>query len=222
LDLYELNWFTITIRLSLAAIIGGIIGYERGTHNHPAGIRTHMLICVGAALAMISNQFVFYSFNTAVDPTRMGAQVISGIGFLGAGTIINGKNRVRGLTTAAGVWTSACIGLAAGLGFYQGAIASGVIAIIIITLVARISEGTLTRIKTLSMYVDCENIESYKAMVAELEEAKFRVAHVEVNKIRMERTVNVSLVIKLRMKDDYVAIMEKISLAPGVMSIQRI
>lgn len=118
--LQELNWISITVRLLLALICGGILGIEREKKRRPAGLRTYMLVCVGAAFVMITNEYMSFKYE-GVDPSRMGAQVISGIGFLGAGTIIvTGRNRVKGLTTAAGLWAAACIGLAAGAGFYSG------------------------------------------------------------------------------------------------------
>ena len=117
--LQELNEISITLRIILAVFCGGIIGLERGRAHQPAGMRTHMLVCLGAAIVMSTGHYMYDSFQTG-DPARLGAQVISGIGFMGAGSIItSGKTKVRGLTTAAGLWTSACIGLAIGIGFYS-------------------------------------------------------------------------------------------------------
>ena len=119
--LFEPSLLTITIRTLLAIVCAGIIGFERGSHGSIAGFRTHILVCLGATLAMATGQFaaVFYS----IDVTRIGAQVVSGIGFLGAGSIIVTRpNHISGLTTAAGLWASACIGLAIGIGFYEAAI----------------------------------------------------------------------------------------------------
>lgn len=123
--LHEPNIVTIVIRVLLALIIGGIIGLERESKKQAAGFRTYMLVCLGATLVMMTNQYICNVFE-AGDPSRLGAQVISGIGFLGAGTIIvTRKSQVRGLTTAAGLWSAACIGLAIGIGFYEGAIVVG-------------------------------------------------------------------------------------------------
>ena len=118
----------IAIRLVLAAVLGGVIGFDRERHTWAAGLRTHMLVCLGAALAMIVSAFAFTDIlqlwpRTVLDPSRIAAQVISGIGFLGAGTImfLHRENVIRGLTTAAGLWTVAAIGLAAGGGMYVAA-----------------------------------------------------------------------------------------------------
>jgi putative Mg2+ transporter-C (MgtC) family protein len=117
----EVNFLSISIRLALSLLFGGVIGMERGAKGRPAGIRTYMLVCAGSTLIMITNQYMVDLYKYG-DPARLGAQVVNGIGFLGAGTImVTGKNRVEGLTTAAGLWASASVGLALGIGFYLGA-----------------------------------------------------------------------------------------------------
>ena len=121
--LRELNWASIVLRLTLAILCGGIIGIERGRKGRTAGFRTHVLVCIGATLTVLTNQYMMQYFGGG-DPARLGAQVINGIGFLGAGTIIvTGRHKVKGLTTAAGLWASACLGVAIGAGFYEGALA---------------------------------------------------------------------------------------------------
>ena len=120
--LLEPNFLNILIRAVLALICGGIIGYDRNVRGQAAGVRTHILVCLGAMIAMSTGQFTSIMYG-GVDATRIGASVVSGIGFLGAGTIIVTRdNRIHGLTTAAGLWTAGCIGLAIGVGFYEAAI----------------------------------------------------------------------------------------------------
>lgn len=127
---FELGWshfsfyVEILIRLAAACVLGGIIGYEREHVHRPAGFRTHILVCVGSALVMVTSEFIYYTYSSQVnlDPARLGAQVISGIGFLGAGTIIKEGVSVKGLTTAASLWAVSCIGIAVGIGFYSGAV----------------------------------------------------------------------------------------------------
>lgn len=118
------NDVEILIRLVLACFLGGLIGLERERNKQPAGLRTHILVCVGATLVMLCNLFIFEKYKGVanIDPARLGAQVISGIGFLGAGTIIKEGLSIRGLTTAASLWVVACMGIAIGLGFYYGAL----------------------------------------------------------------------------------------------------
>ena len=118
--LLEPSLLTIIIRTLLALVCAGLIGFERGTHGSEAGLRTHILVCLGAMIAMCTGEFVAMYYSA--DAERIGAQVVSGIGFLGAGTIMVNRGHVKGLTTAAGLWASACIGLAIGTGFYEAAI----------------------------------------------------------------------------------------------------
>jgi len=108
---------TMLIRLVVAVILGGLVGWERNSRNAEAGLRTHIILCLGAALVMIISESLYTQYGVG-DITRMSAQVISGVGFLGVGSIIVNGNRIRGITTAAGLWTTACVGLAIGSGHY--------------------------------------------------------------------------------------------------------
>jgi len=118
----SIDIFTVLIRILLAVLFGGIIGHERGKHGSQAGLRTHILVCLGAAMTSLAGIYAYEVLGYGGDPFRISAQVVSGIGFLGAGMIIvkNG-NSIIGLTTAAGMWTTATIGIALGMGFYCGA-----------------------------------------------------------------------------------------------------
>ena len=127
--LRELNFVSIALRLLLSAVIGFSLGMERGRKRRPAGCRTYMLVCMGATLTLLLSQYEYYMLTNRwydlaleigirTDVSRFGAQVINGVGFLGAGTIlVTGRREVKGLTTAAGLWASACMGLAIGAGF---------------------------------------------------------------------------------------------------------
>ncbi|MDR1892594.1 MAG: MgtC/SapB family protein [Oscillospiraceae bacterium] len=118
--LEDLNVVSVTVRLVLSVLFAGFIGVERQGQHHPAGMRTHILVCVGSTMTMMLGQYMFLTYGA--DPSRIGAQVVSGIGFLGVGTIMLNGGHVRGITTAAGLWASACMGLAIGAGFYVGAL----------------------------------------------------------------------------------------------------
>lgn len=123
--LREVTFLSVAVRIAAALIVGGILGLERERKNRAAGLRTYMLVCVGACLIMLTNQYIYQTTGSG-DPMRLGAQVVSGIGFLGAGTIIVTKrNQIKGLTTAAGLWSSAAVGLSLGVGFYEAALAAG-------------------------------------------------------------------------------------------------
>ncbi|WP_103998043.1 MgtC/SapB family protein [Paenibacillus sp. UNC499MF] len=133
-DPWVIGQLDLTIRLILALVLGGLIGFERELSNQAAGFRTHILVCVGSALIMLLSIYGFSGFskelNVRMDPSRLAAQVVSGIGFLGAGTIIRNGFSVSGLTTAASLWVVAAIGLAAGAGFYYAAILSTIMVIL--------------------------------------------------------------------------------------------
>lgn len=153
-----LNLLSIVFRFFLATACGSLIGFERGRKSHAAGLRTHIVVCIGGAAAIMINQYLSIYINPASDPARMGAQVISGIGFLGAGTIIiTGQNRgqqIRGLTTAAGLWASACMGLAIGIGFYEGAVIMCLFLFVVISTLTRIDGQILKRSKKQSLYLE--------------------------------------------------------------------
>ncbi len=125
IEIRELTFLSMSLRMILSIVIGGALGFERGQKNRPAGLRTYMLVCLGACIIMVTNQYVYQAYGVG-DPMRMGAQVVSGIGFLGAGTIIvTVRNQIRGLTTAAGLWATAGVGLAIGIGLYEAALVGG-------------------------------------------------------------------------------------------------
>ncbi len=125
------------IKLSVATILGGFIGFEREHSHRPAGFKTHTLVSVGSALVMLTSVYVFESQGMVGDVTRMSAQVLSGIGFLGAGTILREGFSVKGLTTAASLWVVACIGIAVGAGFYAGAIVATIVIYIVLNSLKR-------------------------------------------------------------------------------------
>lgn len=152
--LYELTMLGICVRIFIAFLVGGIIGMEREMNNHSAGLRTYMLVCVGSCLIMMTNQYVYQVFGTG-DPLRMGAQVVSGIGFLGAGTIIvTRNNQVKGLTTAAGLWAAAGVGLAVGIGFYEAALIASVAIFIILTFLHRWDDQVHRKAKVIDVYIE--------------------------------------------------------------------
>ncbi|MBR1737447.1 MAG: MgtC/SapB family protein [Firmicutes bacterium] len=135
---------TVFIRLLLSILLGSLIGIERARKRRPAGLRTFALVCIGATLAKLTNIFVLLKYNSG-DITRIAAQVISGVGFLGAGTIIvTGKNKVRGLTTAASLWATASLGLAIGAGYYAASFVGFIIIILANTVMHRLDEILMT------------------------------------------------------------------------------
>lgn len=154
MELREITLLAVFVRIFASVIIGGLIGLERGMKHRPAGLRTYMIVCLGACLVMLTNQYV-YQFSGTGDPVRMGAQVVSGIGFLGAGTIVvTRRNQIKGLTTAAGLWTSAGVGLALGIGFYEAALAGGLAVFTVMTLLQRMDNKMHSKTRSLDVYVE--------------------------------------------------------------------
>ena len=153
-NLRDLNLLSVRVRLGLAMVFGGTIGFERGIRQRAAGLRTHMLLCVGSASTMLVSQFMYASYGVG-DPARLSAQVISGIGFLGAGTIIiTRRNQIKGLTTAATLWATACMGLAVGVGFYECALVMYVLLIFILLVVSLLDNRYLKVPTSTSLYLE--------------------------------------------------------------------
>lgn len=153
----EFTYLEAGLRILMAIVLGGMIGMERGLKNRPAGLRTYMLVCLGACIVMLTNQYVYEAFGVG-DPVRMGAQVVSGIGFLGAGTIIvTARNQIKGLTTAAGLWASACVGLALGIGLYAVSIMGSVAIFVILTLLHELDFRMRRSTKQVEVYVELKH-----------------------------------------------------------------
>ena len=154
MELREVTYLAVALRVFVAVVIGGVLGMERGMKNRPAGLRTYMLVCVGSCLIMMTNQYIYQATGTG-DPTRMSAQVISGIGFLGAGTIVvTQHNQIKGLTTAAGLWACAAAGLALGIGFYEAALAGGAAIYVVLTLLQRMDDRMHRKGRLLDIYFE--------------------------------------------------------------------
>ena len=151
----DLDTLSIIVRLVLAVLCGGIIGIERERKRRPAGFRTHILICLGAAITTLTSQYVLFELQLPTDLMRLGAQVIAGIGFIGAGAIIVTRHRqVKGLTTAAGLWVTAIVGLCCGAGFYEGVVLTTVIILLAELLFSRLEYFIISHSRTSNIYVE--------------------------------------------------------------------
>ena len=167
------------LRIFVAMVVGGLLGLERGMKNRPAGLRTYMLVCIGACVIMLTNQYVFQSFHTG-DPTRLAAQVVSGIGFLGAGTIVvTRRNQIKGLTTAAGLWSSAAVGLSLGIGFYEAALFGGVAIFAVMTLMQKMDNRVHRKSKTVELYIEISKELSLGDLLRKLRERELDVQDVQ-------------------------------------------
>jgi putative Mg2+ transporter-C (MgtC) family protein len=194
-----LNDWVILFRLVVAALLSGAIGFEREFHGRAAGFRTHILLCIGSTLIMLTSMHIFdiYSSKVAIDPARIAAGVITGIGFLGAGTIMHSKSAVRGLTTAASLWVVAGIGLAVGSGFYFGSIVTTILTIVTLMFFSRL-EHTMIRkdwYKTLVIETR-EGVEQMAAIRAVIAQRNSQVTDFEVSRA----PDGVSMIIRIGLK----------------------
>ena len=181
MDLREITYLSVALRITAAFLMGGILGWERERRSRAAGLRTYMLVCVGACIIMLTNQYIYQFFKTG-DPVRMGAQVVSGIGFLGAGTIVVTKqNQIKGLTTAAGLWAAAAVGLALGIGFYEAAVIGGLLIFLILTAVHTLDSHIRKNAQRVALYAEVEN----KMNVAQIARG-IRDLGVEITSIQLD------------------------------------
>lgn len=189
----EWNCACVAFRLILAMIAGGVVGLERGRKHRAAGFRTHMLVCIGAALSMLLGQYQVQMAGTLwaeftqqadikLDSARFGAQVINGIGFLAAGTIIViGRQEVKGLTTAAGLWASACMGLAIGAGFYECVIIALLAILLVVRILPSLEALVLVRARNINLYVEFETLADIGEIIACIKKQNVRIYEMEIS-----------------------------------------
>lgn len=187
----------ILIRLLLATIVGGITGIERERSNKVAGFRTHILVSLGSCIASITSLDLFLQFYeiSNLDPARLSAQVLSGIGFLGAGTIMKTSNRVVGLTTAAGIWSTACIGIAIGYGYYFLGLVSWLI-LLIVLYILKFMDSSLKRTKSGKIVLKIEDDNTLPLVLGLLDDMDVESNKLTINKKDNEWIVNFTIVYK--------------------------
>lgn len=169
----------IVVRILISLAFGAILGLDRGLKSRPAGLRTYILVCVGSCIVMMTNQYVYQVFDTG-DPVRMAAQVVSGIGFLGAGTIIvTRRNQIRGLTTAAGLWASACVGLAIGIGLYEIALVGGLAVVIVLTSLGHWDFFIRRRARDIEVYIELPLSFSFAVFLEKLREQGLGISNLQ-------------------------------------------
>ncbi|MBQ9131987.1 MAG: MgtC/SapB family protein [Clostridia bacterium] len=175
LYLHDANVITFLVRIGLAALAGGVVGLERELHSRAAGLRTHMLVALGAALSALIGVYLseeMAKLGVSSDAQRTGAQVMSGIGFLGAGTILvkKGNSRITGLTTAAGLWATAAIGLAMGYGLYVPSFTTALIAVFAFTVISKLEARVTRKRRRLFVYLEIDNVIRVKEIIALLQD----------------------------------------------------
>ena len=218
-----LNEWVIIFRLVLAAVLSGIVGFEREFHGRAAGFRTHILLCVGSTLVMLTSMHIFdvYSSRMAADPARIAAGVITGIGFLGAGAIMHSKSSIRGLTTAASLWVVAGIGLAVGSGLYLGAIATTIIAIVALLIFSRLEYTMIRRDWYKTIVIETKDgMDQLKVIREVLAEYRTEITDFEVDKASDGANIILKLGIKFYETRFADQIIEDIGRLDGVKNVK--
>ncbi|MBO8159390.1 MgtC/SapB family protein [Thermosyntropha sp.] len=217
--------YEIIFKLTLACILGALIGLERESLNRPAGLRTYTLVCVGSALAMIVSLDMYFDYYHTVnaDPGRIAAQVVSGIGFLGAGTIMREGATVRGLTTAAGLWVVACIGLAVGAGLYAPAVATTLLILFVLIYFVRFEHRFtgLREYKGLSLIVE-DRPGQVGIIGSILGEMGVSIKNIQLNRMENDTELEIELLVNLPGSVAIGDVVEELAAARGVKSVERL
>lgn len=206
--LREVNTASLLLRLVMAMLFGGLIGMERGRKRRGAGFRTYMLVCVGAALTMILGQYQgqmlatrWSDVSATTDIVRFGAQVINGVGFLGAGTIIvTGRQEVKGLTTAACLWASACAGLAIGAGFYECVLLGFVLIFLCVRLLPILEAHLVEHSKNINIYVEFEPLDHIDEIIGCIKAQNVQIYDVDIDWGNKNNAPHPSALFTLRMR----------------------
>lgn len=218
-----LNEWVIIFRLVLAAVLSGMIGFEREFHGRAAGFRTHILLCIGSTLVMLTSMHIFdvYYTKVAVDPARIAAGVVTGIGFLGAGAIMHSKSSIKGLTTAASLWVVAGIGLGVGSGLYLASIMTTILTLVTLMIFSRIEHSMIRKDWYRTIVVESrEGADQLKAIRETLAEYRNEITDFEADRAKDGANMVLKLGIKLyepRLADN---ILEDIGRLDGVKSVK--
>ncbi|MBP3604875.1 MAG: MgtC/SapB family protein [Lachnospiraceae bacterium] len=206
--LEEFNEVSVAVRLILATIMGGIIGMERGATRHAAGLRTFILVCVGAALAQIVNIHLVLTYGTG-DPVRLAQGVINGIGFLGVGTIVvTGSSHIKGLTTAATLWTTAVLGISIGSGYIYSSVITFALIMVAIKLMAGFSRKQMLHNRILQVKIEVSGDSGIKNIVEYLHKHGYRIT--EIDKRRNDDKILLGMDIDLGKKINHDGVIEEI------------
>ena len=211
----------IFIRIFAALILGCIIGLERGVKRRGAGTKTHTIVCLGSALVMLTAQYMEVAFPGTSDMARMAAQVISGVGFLGVGTIIVSGHQVKGLTTAASLWTCACIGVAVGIGFLEGGILVCLLMLFALHVLPVIEKKAYKHSRYFTLYLDVETNKAIPLLMELFRTEQILVDNFDVIKPKVKGqplSIFATLIIPdMKKLDEYVQLVENIK---GVLSVE--
>lgn len=222
-NMLELNVFTAFLRLILATSFGCALGIERTRRGRAAGMRTYALVCAGAALVMMTSEFINATSAVSTDPGRMGAQVVSGIGFLCAGTILlTGHQKVTGLTTAAGLWASACVGLALGIGFYLGAFIMFFIILFLLIAFAGYRDRLGKTISEQHLYIVAQSKEATAELLASLHQKGYIVSDLLSAPADVVAGVGFTCVLRAEKRVNRRASLKEIRNLPGILYVEEV
>lgn len=234
--LQQFNIASTCFKLILAMSAGGLVGIERERKRRPAGFRTYMLVALGAALTMILSQYLNFMLDhdwaetvkivgTRTDVSRFGAQVINGVGFLGAGTIIvTGRQEVKGLTTAAALWASACMGLAAGAGFYECVFVCFILILLCMRILPILEDFIISKARNINLFVEMDSIEILGNVVAAAKAKDIKVYDVEIEKNQHDDILQISVMMYLSLPKQmtHLDAIAALSRVDGIISIEEI
>lgn len=224
-NLRGLTLEAMMIRMLLAVLCGSIIGIEREFKRRPAGFRTHILICMGASITTLTSEYLLLVMNMNTDPARLGAQVIAGIGFIGAGTIIVTRHqRVKGLTTAAGLWAVAIVGLCIGSGFYEGAILTTMLILVAEALFARVEFWIMRSSPEINILLEYEDTKCLDTLLQKLRVNNVKLLHLEITRTSASDKRNACAILELRLPKKFKIkdLMETIHTCEGVVSVEEL
>lgn len=179
------NIQNVIIRVIMAALLGGIIGLDRGMKHRGAGTKTITVVCLGATLVMLTEQYIQIHFPGLANMNRLAAQVISGVGFIGVGTIVISKHRVRGLTTAATLWASACVGLAVGIGFIEGGMLITAVMLFSLHVLPFVERFATRHSRYCNVFIDLEDSRTLHKLIQELKEAGIGIDSMDMSEAKI-------------------------------------
>ena len=223
--LRDVTIWSVALRMALAVICGGVIGIEREYKRRPAGFRTHILICLGAAMTTLTSQYLYLVLGQYTDMARLGAQVVAGIGFIGAGTIIvTRRQRVKGLTTAAGLWASAIIGLALGGGFYEGGIFATVLIMVAELFFSRVEYRMLKNAPEVNLYIEYSDNRTMDVLLQEFREHGLKILNMGIIHSNSNEKHNACAIFTLRLHKglDVEHVQADIKSTAGVVSVREL
>lgn len=224
-SLREPTMLTIAVRMVLAAVCGGCIGMEREFKRRPAGFRTHILICLGAAITTATSVYLYRVMDYNTDVARLGAQVVAGIGFIGAGCIlVTRRRRVKGLTTAAGLWAAAVIGLCLGAGFYEGGLFATVLVLLAELLFSKLEYRMLENSAEINLLMEYGSKECLDSVLAVLNSIQVKIQNMVITRSpeSEKRTANVIFTLQVNKNHRTEAILTAISAVEGVVSVEEL